>query len=204
MWTDRDLLAALQRGNEEAWDETFRRLYPAAFGAARHPLASLTPTEAEDVAIEALSLLLPKVKQVAEFEELRLLVVTIAARKAISEKRRQLADKRGGGDVASLDAMQEDEHSHFEPAEKLASHLTPGDLRELSTLLDAALDGLDERQAGLVRDFLVHQLPYKTLADKYRMPIGSVGVNLARSLDKVRSRLRSMPRLWKELAAYLR
>ncbi len=204
MWTDRDLLAALQRGDEEAWDEAFRRLYPSAFAAARHPLASLTPTEAEDVAIEALTLLLPKVGQVAKFEELRLLVVTISSRKAISEKRRQLADKRGGGDVASLDAMQEDETVRFEPAEKLASHLNAADLRELSGLLDAALAGLEPRQAGLVRDFLVHQLPYKALAEKYRMPIGSVGVNLARSLDKIRGQMRAMPKLWKELAAYLR
>src|SRR5271163_2160320 len=131
MGTDRELLAALQRGEEEAWDEAFRRLYPAAFAAARHPLAALTPSEAEDVAIEALTLLLPKVKGVAEFDELRLLVVTIASRKAISEKRRQLADKRGGGDVTSLDAMQDDEAIRFEPEEKLLSHLNGTDLREL-------------------------------------------------------------------------
>src|SRR5471030_2711478 len=86
MWTDRELLAALQLGREEAWDEAFRRLYPAAFAAARHPLAALTPSEAEDIAVEALTLLLPKVKQVAGFDELRLLVITIASRKAISER----------------------------------------------------------------------------------------------------------------------
>jgi len=204
MPTDRDLLAALKRGDDAAWDEAFRRLYPAAFAAARHPLASLTPTEAEDVAIEALTLLLPKVGHVTEFEELRLLVVTIASRKAISEKRRQLADKRGGGEVGSLDAMLEDEHSRFEPAENLAGRLSGSDLRELSTLLDTALTGVEPRQAGLLRDFLVHQLPYKELAEKYKMPIGSVGVNLARSLDKIRGQLRAMPKLWKELNAYLR
>jgi RNA polymerase sigma factor (sigma-70 family) len=204
MWTDRDLLAALGKGDEEAWDEAFQRLYPSAFAAARHPLASLTPAEAEDVAIEALTLLLPKVKQVAEFEELRLLVITIASRKAISEKRRQLADKRGGGDVTSLDAMQDDETIRFEPEEKLAGNLSPADLRELSKLLDAALSGLEPRQADLVRDFLVHHIPYKELADKYRMPIGSIGVNLARSLDKIRTQLQAMPKLWKELSAYLR
>ncbi len=108
MWTDRELLAALRDGDEEAWEEAFRRLYPSAFAAARHPLASLTPSESEDVAIEALTLLLPKVKQVAEFDELRLLVITIASRKAISEKRRQLADQRGGGELTSLDALQDD------------------------------------------------------------------------------------------------
>jgi len=204
MWTDRELLAALQRGDEEAWDEAFRRLYPAAFAAARHPLASLTPTEAEDIAIEALTLLLPKVKDVAEFDELRLLVITIASRKAISEKRRQLADKRGGGDLTSLDAMQDDETIRFEPAEKIVSHLNGTDLRELSRLLEVALASLEPRQADLLRDFLMHHLPYKELSEKYRMPIGSVGVSLARGLDKIRAQLQTMPKLWKELAAYLR
>ena len=204
MWTDRELLTALQCGDEEAWDEAFRRLYPPAFAAARHPLASLTPTEAEDIAIEALTLLLPKVKQIAEFDELRLLVITIASRKAISEKRRQLADKRGGGDLTSLDAMQDDETIRFEPAEQLTAHLNGTDLRELSQLLDKALAGLESRHADLLRDFLVHHLPYKELAEKYRMPIGSVGVSLARSLDKIRAHLQAMPKLWKELAAYLR
>jgi RNA polymerase sigma factor (sigma-70 family) len=204
MWTDRELLTALRRGDDAAWEETFRRLYPSAFAAARHPLAALTPTEAEDIAIEALTLLLPKVNQVAEFDELRPLVITIASRKAISEKRRQLADKRGGGDVASLDAMQDDETLRFEPAERLASHLNCGDLRELSQLLDAALATLEPRQAELLRDFLARHVSYKELAEKYRMPFGSIGVNLSRGLGMVRAHLKTSPKLWKELIAYLR
>jgi len=131
-------------------------------------------------------------------------VITIASRKAISEKRRQLADKRGGGDLTSLDALQDDENIRFEPAEQLAGRLNATDLRDLSRLLDAALAGLEPRNASLLRDFLVHRLPYKELAEKYRMPVGSVGVNLARSLDKVRTHLQTMPKLWKELTAYLR
>lgn len=204
MWTDRELLTALRRGDDIAWEEAFRRLYPSAFAAARHPLAALTPSEAEDIAIEALTLLLPKVNQINEFDELRPLVITIASRKAISEKRRQLADKRGGGEITSLDAMQDDENLRFEPAEKLTSHLNCADLRELSQLLDAALSSLESRHADLLRDFLVYHLSYKELAGKYKMPIGSVGVNMARSLDKVRTHLKASPKLSKELAAYLR
>ena len=204
MGTDLELLAALKKGKPDAWDEAFRRLYPAAFAAARHPLAGLTPTEAEDIAIEALTLLMPKIKEVAAFDELRLLVITIASRKAISERRRQLADKRGGGDLTSLDALQDDETIRFEPAEQLIGRLNATDLRELARLLDTALDGLGDKQAGLVRDFLMHHLPYKELARKYDMPIGSVGVSLARSLDKIRAQLQTMPRLLKELSAYLR
>jgi RNA polymerase sigma factor (sigma-70 family) len=204
METDRDLLAALKRVDDDAWEEAFRRLYPAAFAAARHPSASLTPAEAEDIAIEALTLLLPKVNQVAEFDELRLLVITIASRKAISEKRRQLADKRGGGDVTSLDALQDDENIRFEPAEQTASRLSVTDLKDLSKLLDAALSGLEPRNADLLRDFLVHHLSYKELGEKYKMPVGSVGVNLARSLEKIRSQLKAAPKLWKELVSFLR
>ncbi len=204
MWTDGALLAALKRGEQEAWDEAFRRLYPPAFAAARHPLAALSPAEAEDVAIEALTLLLPKVGEVEAFDELRLLVITIASRKAISEKRRQLADKRGGGELTSLDALRDDETIRFEPAEQVASRLSPMDLRDLSRLLDEALSTLDERHAELVRDFLVHHRSYKELAERYRMPIGSVGVSLARSLEKIRSRIQAMPKLSKELEAYLR
>jgi RNA polymerase sigma factor (sigma-70 family) len=204
MGTDHELLGALQQGDQEAWDEAFRRLYPAAFAAARHPLASLTPAEAEDVAIEALTLLLPKVKEVDEFDELRLLVITIASRKAISEKRRQLADKRGGGDLTSLDAMQDDETIRFEPAEQVPGRLNPTDLRDLSRLLDAALSGLEPRHADLLRDFLVHHLSYKELSEKYKMPVGSVGVNLARSLEKIRAQLKAAPKLWKELVSFLR
>ena len=204
MADDRELLKALQRGDDRAWDEAFRRLYPAAFAAARHPLASLTPAEAEDVAVEALTLLLPKVKQVRAFDELRLLVITIASRKAISEKRRQLADKRGGGDVTSLDALRDDETIRFEPAEQVLERLNPADLRELGRLLDTALATLEPRQAELVRDFLMRHLSYKELATKYKMPIGSVGVSLARSLEKIRGHLQAMPKLWKELSAYLR
>jgi DNA-directed RNA polymerase specialized sigma24 family protein len=167
-------------------------------------MASLTPSEAEDVAIEALTLLMPKVSQVAEFDELRLLVVTIASRKAISEKRRQLADKRGGGEVGSLDAMRDDETLRFEPAEQVVGRLSPSDLRDLSRLLDAALSGLEPRNADLVRDFLMYHLSYKELSEKYKMPVGSVGVSLARSLEKIRTQLKAAPKLWKELVSFLR
>jgi DNA-directed RNA polymerase specialized sigma24 family protein len=204
MWTDPELLAALRQGDDEAWDEAFRRLYPSAFAGAKHPLAALTPAEAEDVAIEALTLLLPKVKQIASFDELRPLVITIASRKAISERRRQLADKRGGGDVTSLDALQDDENIRFEPAEQLAGRLTTPDLRELSTLLDAALAALEPRHAELLKDFLIYHSSYKELSAKYQMPMGSVGVCLARSLEKIRTHLKTTPKLWKELNAYLR
>ncbi|HUB67102.1 MAG TPA: sigma-70 family RNA polymerase sigma factor [Candidatus Methylacidiphilales bacterium] len=204
MNTDREFLEALRRGDDAAWEEAFRLLYPAAFAAARHPLAALTPAEAEDIAIEALTLLLPKIREIADFDELRPLVITIASRKAISEKRRQLAEKRGGGDVSSLEAMRENESLRFEPAEQIMSRLNAGDLRELRHLLDKALAGLEPRNASLLRDFLLNQLPYKELAQKYQMPAGSIGVNLSRSLGKIRIHLTANQKLWKELNAFLR
>ena len=204
MWDDAELLAALKKGDDEAWDEAFRRLYPAAFGAACHPLASLTPTEAEDIAMEALTLLLPKVAKMASFAEMRPLVITIASRRAISEKRRQLADKRGAGEVGSLDAMLEDETRRFEPAEQLLDGLPSTDLRDLARLLQAALDGLEPRDAAMLREFILERQSYKEIAARHGMPMGSVGVVLARSLEKIRARLATQPILWKELSSFLR
>ena len=39
MGNDHELLSALKRGDQDGWDEAFRRLYPAAFAAVTAGLA---------------------------------------------------------------------------------------------------------------------------------------------------------------------
>ncbi len=199
-----DLLARLRTGEEAAWDEAFRMLYPVAFGAARHPMASLEPHEAEDVAIDSLTQLFGKVGELKRTEELRPLVATIAARKAISERRKKQAEKRGGGEVDSLEAMKDEEGGGFEPAAELVSSLKPIELAELSVLLKEALGDLEPSHATLLRQFIVAGKSYKELSEEHRVPMGSIGVILSRSLNKVREKLKAVPGLEKELKAFLR
>ena len=72
-------LQALQRGDAAAWDEAFRWLWPAAFGAAQAKLQPFLPGDVEDVAIEALEELVEVVTRVKTVEELKPLVACGAA-----------------------------------------------------------------------------------------------------------------------------
>lgn len=201
---DDELMQALKRGGEAAWDEAFRRLYPCAFAAAQHPSAALSPSDAEDIAIEALSQLAGKVAEVKRFEELKALTVTIAVRRAISLQRKRYAEKRGANQTVSLDQMKENTKGQFEPPDRETEDLNASDLLELTALLKQALAGVDPLTANLIRDNLLTGMPYKELAQKYAIPIGTVGVNLGRGLGKVRARLSQSPGLLKEMRLFLR
>ncbi len=204
MDTDQELLEALRRGQEAAWKEIFHRLYPCVFTAARHPSAALTPSEAEDVAIEILAQLTGKVLQVRKLEELKALAVTMAARRAVSVQRKKYAEKRGGNQTISLDQLQEECGDHFAPFALQMESLSPADLTELSQLLEEALAGVDDLTRELIHDYLLHGMPYKEMADKHRISISAVGVALYRGLKKIQAQLLKSPRLLKELRMFLR
>lgn len=203
MWTDESLLKALQAGSEPAWDDAFRRLYPCVLAAAQHPLAGLTHAEAEDVAMEALTQIVAKIGEMRTWNDLRALAVTIAARRAISEKRKLTADKRGSGQTESLDSLHEKTEGVFEPADFVAN-LQPGELRELAMLLGEAMRELDPPAPEIIRAFVVDGVSYKELATRHHLPIGTIGVLLARGLKKIRLRIEKNPVLLKEIMAHLR
>ena len=204
MDVDAELLEALKRGSETAWDEAFKRLYPCAYTAALHPSATLTPSEAEDVAIETLSELVSKVGSVKIFDELKALAVTMSSRRAFSEARRKYAAKRGGNQTSSLEQITEESGGAFEPSVPCLDSLNSTDLIELSRLLQEALVRLDDPTRDMIHDFLLHGMPYKDLAAKYKIAIGTVGVNLSRGLRRVRDQLEEFPQLMKELRLFLR
>jgi len=195
---------ALKKGDEVSWTQAFRELYPPVFHAARHPVAGLSPTEAEDVAIETLRELVDKVTQVENWEELRALAVTMAARAAVSAKRKSSAQKRGGGQLVSMEDLQAKTNGLFEPAATLMESLNVSELKELSTLLQSAMNELEPEIADLICDFLMEKIPYKILAEKYEIPLGTVGVQISRGLKKIRKKVESYPKLLKELQAFLR
>jgi RNA polymerase sigma factor (sigma-70 family) len=201
---DEALLRRLQAGDEMAWDTTFRLLYPVAFNAARHPLAGLTPHEAEDIAIESITQMLSKVGQVSQIRELKALVATIASRRAISERRKQNAEKRGGGEVNSVEAMQDESEGRYEPEDLSIPSLKPMELLELADLLEDAMTELEPEHVKLLRQFVTKEKSYKELSSENNLPMGSIGVILSRSLSKIRTKLKSMPTLAKELRAFLR
>jgi RNA polymerase sigma factor (sigma-70 family) len=194
----------LQRGNERAWDVAFTRLYPSVWSAARKASAGLTESEAEDVAIEVLELMVGKVRELKSWEDLRALALTIAMRRAISLKRHDTADKRGAGRVQSLEGLREDTEGAWEPEEIEADGFSARELRELRGLLEPGLEALEPLARKLVKGFLMERRSYQELAEEHGIPMGTVGVTLSRSLRKIRAALDSSPKLLKELQVFLR
>lgn len=203
MGDNEGLLTRLKAGSESAWEEAFRQLYPLALSAARTPLAALNDMQAEDAAIEALTQLVAHVAAAKTWHDLRLLTVTIATRRAISERRRLAAEKRGNRQTDSLEALQLHTDGVFEAVEK-ASSLPPIELRELGVLLQKAMADLPPLTQTLIREFILDHIPYKELSQKHQIPLGTVGIHLARGLQKVRSQLEAKPAFLKEIREYLR
>lgn len=178
-------LKALQHGEAAAWDEAFVWLWPAAIGAAQVVLTRGLAHEAEDVAIEALEEMIEKVRDLRSAEELKPLVASIAHQKAVSRLRAHFAAKRGGGQVESL-AAREDEAKRC-PAEVLIdSPLAALEQKELGELLGKLLAELRPPQGEILSDFFSRGLSYDEIAKKHGLAIGSVGVYLKRGLEAIR------------------
>jgi RNA polymerase sigma factor (sigma-70 family) len=195
-------LAALKRGDEVAWNGAFRSLYRYAYRAALTPRAQLSLEEAEDVAIDALTKLVPLVTNVANEGQLHALVVTIAQRQAISLARRRSALKRPRPSV-SLDALAERQEPEIDP-DGAESPTGLVESAELLTLLHQLLARLEP----VTRQLLVaHHLEGSTFAElsqRFGLPPGTVSVKIARGVQQVRAGLGRSAKLLKELGDYLR
>ena len=178
-------LKALQCGDAAEWDEAFRWLWPVAFAVAQLKLQPYFPNEAEDVAIEALEELVPKVREVKAVEELKPLAASIAHHRAVSLLRQRFAKKRGEGKTESLDAWTDEEGCQHEPASK-ASPLAELEQRELAQRISRSLAELKPPLGDILSDFFLHGLRYEEIAKKHGLAVGSVGVYLKRGLEAIR------------------
>ena len=135
-------------------------------------------------------------------DELKPLLASIAANQAISLQRERFAQKRGGGKIVSLEEIPDaDGPSGLPEATSLLSGL---EVAELQSLLKLMLQDLPPMQKAVLDCFFLHELKYSEISQKLGMPIGSVGVNLKRSLEAIQKKMGEKPILLKELSAYLR
>ena len=196
-----DLDKLKQRSSHE-WDLAFAWLWPNIFSVVQSRLGDCFAADVEDVAVDSLEALVDKVAGVGSVEELRLVSLGIARNKAVDFLRRQLAVKRGAGMTSSLDETEANQPEKLISSAHLPS--TEPDARELAVLLRQLLGLIGLRERQLLTDFYVDSLSYSEMAEKHSIPIGSVGVLLARARDKVQKIMRNNPRLVKELEGFLR
>ena len=197
-------LRELKRGEETAWTEAFRVLWPVALQAAMHHHAALTPEEAEEAASDALKQIVSRIENIETAEELEALLATIAYRNAISLARGKSAAKRGLKFTVSLDDNQNYLEEHNQIQTPITCELTELETLELTELLRQTLDGLDEESRVLLKENVLEELSLKKLSEKYEMPVGTVASKLRRGLRKIRDNLEQSPKLKQVLKDFLR
>ncbi len=184
----------LTMGDEAAWADTFHWLWPAATAKAHMAgMGKCCADDVEDVASKSLSLLIGKVKEgaVKRTVDLKAFLARITHDEAVSWCRGLYAQKRGGGKTGSLDAMKKDEGSHFEPPIE-DSPLAKLEISELGDLIRDAGRELKPNEWSLLEDYYYGDLSYKEIAEKHEIALGSVGVYLKRSLDKLSPLLKKL------------
>lgn len=185
------------RGREAgAWHDFFHRLYPVGWQATA--VGGLREEERKEAVSDALRQVASYVHEgrVGSPEELRACVFTVARRRAISRWRAETAQRRDASAKVSLEALDHE-------AARWAD-LNPRGLSEIARLLDELLQALDDGTRALIEGYVLHGFSYSELAKRHQLPLGTVGVKIARGLTRLRAGLDTKPNLKKEAALYLR
>jgi RNA polymerase sigma factor (sigma-70 family) len=193
----------LQTGDETAWEMAFQRLWPIACHAARHPSLGLSAEDVEDTASEALAQVVPKVRTIADFQELEAFTATVAYRRAASLTRRKMARKRSPGASASPHDTPGVPAVSQAPAVPL-DHLSDNEIRELARLLALALANLDDETRWLLHEKIGQGKSYQELSRLQQKPLPTLAARVSRGLSKVLSTLRETPELMQQLLSFLR
>jgi RNA polymerase sigma factor (sigma-70 family) len=188
--------SALQKGDPIAWQTAFSHFWPIALRAANHPQAFLVPWEREEVAHEAILDWINHFETVANLDEAKALLITIAYRRAISAARRKYAAKR----CASPELAKEFADTGLSIAEPFCD----SDRGEITLLLKKVLDTLEPDTRLLLMDKIERELTYEEISTRRNIPLGTVCTKVARALKRIREQLKQTPLVMKELREYLR
>ena len=186
---------SLRDGDEAAWMIVYEWLWPKALAVASNKLRFSTSTDAEDVASIALQQLVDHVEKVSVTEDLLPLTLAITHNQTVQLIRYNKAEKR---DVRATDSLGE-----FDVPAPSAS-LSELDLQELRTLIESLQKTLSPKAASVLGDFYLKGLTQREIAERNKLALNSVGVNITRSLQRIREVMGKNPTLMKEIQVAMR
>jgi RNA polymerase sigma factor (sigma-70 family) len=180
----------LQAGDSPAWDVAFHSLWPVAYQIVRFRLQNSFPADMEDVAIVAIGEAAKEVRDcnVATFEELVTLTRIIADRRARDLIRRRNAERRRAGATESLEGHAELPSTEPGPLDQVAAC-------DLAVLLSKVAELLSPDERQLLLAYYHEGLKQTELAQRFGLPLGTVGVKLSRALERLRNALSKNPTL---------
>ena len=182
----------LGEGDQTHWDQAFPILFGVAFRiASRHPLLGLNTTTSEDIAQETV------VQVVGKFafqpdqgvDDLVRFTRTVALRRGIDWVRKENAQKHGAGKVDSLHASQGD--GGLALLDKIADFIDGRNELQMRETLRILEECIEKSLEGNVKDLFgrhfVEGWKHRDLSKLFDVPMGTVGPQLSRSREKVRS-----------------
>jgi RNA polymerase sigma factor (sigma-70 family) len=182
----------LGEGDQTHWVQAFPILFGVAFRiASRHPLLGLNTSTSEDIAQETVVQVVDKFAFEPEqsFNDLIRFTRTVALRRGIDWIRKENSEKRGAGKVDSLQASRGENGSVL--LDKIADFIDGRNelqMRETLRMLD---DCIEKSLEGNVKDLFgrhfVEGWKHRDLSKLFDVPMGTVGPQLSRSREKVRS-----------------
>ena len=174
----------LQAGDSEAWDVVFEWLWPKAINISSQTLNSIAPSDAEDVVIEAFTLLFQHILEVHSTESLPSLLVAMANNRARNHLRRLNTQKRDISKTVPIDSILEGElHDQQEnPLESLET-------AELYEFLEQIRMELHERSAIFIHECYIKGLSHRVIAESHGVTVSAVSGSIRRGLRTLREKL---------------
>lgn len=193
-----DFVAQLKENQPLAWREAYAALYPIAWQGAGHAKWRLADEDREEVAVDALSEVARQIGTLNEWNEVTALTFVIARRRSISKLRTLLAQKRGSQATVNLTTEELDVVEHAAETVRDFSQW-----HDVAHLLEQLIAELGEPTAAILREYL-NGASHQEIANRHGKPIGTVGVVISRSIGQIERKIRSSPKMMKELFLHLR
>lgn len=185
-WPETELLARCRRGEADAWDELFDRHYAAAGRFLFQLSHDFTPEDVEEICQETF---LSVIRNLASFHgqsQFQTWLFRIATNKARDFRERQLAAKRGGGQVPfSLQAEDPQSGLTLDPPSAAPAPDAALLGAEQMALVRAALDQLGEPCREIIELRYFGDLSYDELSAELRLNPKTVSSRLSKCLDRL-------------------
>jgi RNA polymerase sigma-70 factor (ECF subfamily) len=181
-----ELLARCHRGDAAAWDVVFDRHYYAVGRFVFQLYPQLSHEDTEEICQEVF---LSMIKNLGSFQgnsQLQTWLFRIAANKARDLRDRQMAAKRGGGQVTV--SLNEEPASGAPPLDPPSTAPGPDAVLvsgESAELLRAALDRLGEPCREIIELRYFGDLSYEEISAALKLNAKTVSSRLSKCLDKL-------------------
>jgi RNA polymerase sigma-70 factor (ECF subfamily) len=188
-----DLLARCRRGDSAAWDELFDLHYAPAMRFVFTLGHSFTTEDAEEICQEAFLAVIRNLKSFQGKSQFQTWLFRIAANKARDFRERQVAAKRGGGQMpVSLHAENPETGLALDPP---SSAPAPDGVllrEEEAALLHQALAQLGEPCREIIELRYFGDLSYEELAAELELNPKTVSSRLSKCLDRLEGVARNL------------